>query len=294
MTFRLDPRIPLVWRSPDELQLGVDRAVVRLQKVTRADERMITALKAGITRSGLLMLGASEGASEADLDTLLDSVSDALVPVGPVTPPSRPRVCIDGRGEAARQLAALLQELGCDVETVQDVAPVNFAVIIAHYVIDPQRYGHWLRRDIPHLAVVFTDRGCEIGPVVEPGIGPCLYCIELNRTDLDPQWPAMATQLVSRKAPTEEALAIAELLGFVARLVLTRLNSSGFDRSASARLDATSMYRETETGRSTARRHSLHPKCGCQSLPETAMVASDRPAGVRTQTSSGAGADGRE
>jgi bacteriocin biosynthesis cyclodehydratase domain-containing protein len=294
MTFRLDPRIPLVWRSPNELQLGVDRAVVRLQKVSRADERMITALRAGITRSGLLMLGASEGASEADLDALLDSVSDALLPVGPVTPPSRPRVCIDGSGRAARQLAALLQELGCDVDTVQDSAPVDLAVIIAHYVVDPQRYGHWLRRDIPHLAVVFTDRGSEIGPIVEPGVGPCLYCIELNRTDLDPQWPAMATQLAIRQAPTEEPLAIAELLGCLARLILTRLNSAGFERSTSVGRDATSVYRETETGKTTARRHSLHPKCGCRSLPETATAASSHPAGVRTQTSSRAVVDGRE
>ena len=37
--------------------------------------------------------------------------------------------------------------------------------------------------------------GCSSGPLVTPGRGPCLRCLDLHRCDRDPAWPALLAQL---------------------------------------------------------------------------------------------------
>lgn len=80
MAIRLDPRLPLVWRTPDSLQLGVDRPPVVLSAVSRLDERLLDALGRGISRGGLDMIAATEGATPAHVTQLLDLVRPALLP----------------------------------------------------------------------------------------------------------------------------------------------------------------------------------------------------------------------
>ena len=92
-------------------------------------------------------------------------------------------------------------------------------MLVGHYVLEPARHRRWLRRDIPHLPVVFSDGEIRVGPLVEPGHGPCLYCLELARVDEDPAWPAIACQLVGRDAPTETARASIDVATHVAGLV---------------------------------------------------------------------------
>ncbi|WP_317232827.1 hypothetical protein [Clavibacter capsici] len=80
MAIRLDPRLPLVWRTPDSLQLGVDRPPVVLTAVSRLDERLLAALVQGVSRGGLDMIAATEGATPAQVTQLLDLVRPALLP----------------------------------------------------------------------------------------------------------------------------------------------------------------------------------------------------------------------
>jgi len=48
-----------------------------------------------------------------------------------------------------------------------------------------------------HLVVAVRHGTVVIGPLVIPGRTSCLQCAELHRTDRDPRWPAVATQLVA-------------------------------------------------------------------------------------------------
>ena len=85
-------------------------------------------------------------------------------------------------------------------------------MLVAHHVVRPARYGYWLRRDVPHLAVVFGDTTLTVGPFVQPGAeAPCLCCLDLARQDADPAWQAIATQLAYRPPSSEEP--VARLLG---------------------------------------------------------------------------------
>lgn len=44
---------------------------------------------------------------------------------------------------------------------------------------------------IPHLAVWAGDGRCVVGPLVLPGRSSCLWCLDLGRSDRDPDWAAL-------------------------------------------------------------------------------------------------------
>ncbi len=289
MALRLNPRYPLVWRTPNCVQLGIDRAIVTIGGLTPAHEAVLSALSAGVHRSGAMLLGTAAGASVVEVTHLLDLLEPALLYVpddapAPVTPLPR-TVLVDGHGPTAIRLRVLLANLG-----IEEPSPDNdpeLAVLIGQYVFSPERHGHWLRRDIPHLPVVFSDSAARVGPLVEPGRGPCLTCLELAHVDDDPCWPAMACQLVLREAPSETPRLSFELAARVAGLVQDRLETGRsvlFTRSL--RLDA-------RGGALTASVHRLHERCGCQALPENASVRELLAPALPRTTSSARAVSGR-
>ncbi len=80
-------------------------------------------------------------------------------------------------------------------ERVPDAAPV---VALAQHVVQPRRAAALMAGDIPHLPIVFTGMGAEVGPYVRPGRTPCLACVAAHRRDADPTWPLVAAQLLGR------------------------------------------------------------------------------------------------
>jgi len=268
MALRLNPRYPLVWRTPNCVQLGIDEAVVTINGLTPAHEVVLSALVAGVHRSGAMLLGTLAGASATEVAKLLDLLEPALLYVSddaptPITPQPH-TVFVDGVGPTALRVRVLLANLDIE-EPSADAAP-QLVVLIGQYVLSPERHGHWLRRDIPHLPVIFSDSAARIGPLVEPGQGPCLTCLELAHIDSDPAWPAIACQLAPRQAPSETPRLSFEVAARVAGLVQDRLEtgtSGVFSRSL--RLDAT-------TGAIAPFAHRFHERCGCQSLAENASV----------------------
>src|SRR5258708_5034528 len=135
MVLRLDPRIPLVWRSPDVVQFGIDQPLALLRDVSTADERMLEALAGGVTRSGLSMIGRHAGATEAAVARLFAALRPALLPrQSPSNRPS-PRIAIDGSGRTSDHLAAMLQAGGCVVNGDPGPDTADLAVVFAHYAI---------------------------------------------------------------------------------------------------------------------------------------------------------------
>lgn len=254
MVLILDSRLPLVWRSPSSLQLGVDAPRVVLTEVSEAQERMISAMISGISRSGLGMVASAAGASEDDADALLAAVGPALEterepPLGSVT--------VIGSGATADGIRSTLSAIGASLDPRE---PPSLAILVAHYVIEPEDYGLWLRRDVPHLPVVFGDAEVRIGPLVEPGGGPCLHCLERYRTDADPAWPAIASQLWGRRSAAEGELVSLEVVALASRLAQARLRGSRDAASESLHLDVGS-------GRLSRKQWLPHPDCACLALP---------------------------
>lgn len=61
---------------------------------------------------------------------------------------------------------------------------------------------------LTHLPVVIDEDRVRIGPLVRPGVTPCVGCHDLHRADWDPAWPALLLQL-GRPATGASAAALA-------------------------------------------------------------------------------------
>jgi hypothetical protein len=267
MVVRLDPRYPIVWRSPTSLQIGVAAPRAVLANVSTADERMISALVEGISESGLGMLGRAAGASDADVAALLRRVRPALTEP---TLPSR-RVLVSGAGPTAATIAQAIAARGHSLVTERP----DFVVITAHYVVPPELHGSWLRRDVPHLAVVVLDSGVEVGPIIEPGTGPCLYCGLGDATEADPAWPAMAAQLHGVRSAADTPTTAGEVAALVSRLVAHRLDGGPTARFETLTLDL-------DSGVVSSRVRLRRDDCGCAGLRD--RTETDSPGGAPDAT----------
>ena len=112
---------------------------------------------------------------------------------------------------------------------------------------------------LAHLAVSVRDGTVVVGPLVRPGASPCLNCLDLHRSDRDPDWGAIAAQLHTSPELPEAVTAATVLAGaaFAAEEVLTHI-----DGGRPSTLGAT--VEISAPGRSTRRQWSQHPACGCR------------------------------
>ncbi|GAB3607146.1 hypothetical protein GCM10027413_25550 [Conyzicola nivalis] len=277
MVLKLDPRYPLVWRSPSSLQLGVASPVVVLHEVSTADELMLSALLAGVSKPGLDMIARGGGVDEAAAAALLEAVAPALESPAPERARS---VALVGSGATADRIAATLAAEGVRVSRASEVEAAaavecDLAIAVGHFVLAPDLHGLWLRRDIPHLPVVLSDTSSSVGPMIEPGVGPCLYCLQRYHTDADPAWPALSAQLWGRRSPIETALVAGEIAVAASRAALARLDSGN---AASAHV---STEIDSRSGATTIHTWRPHPECGCTGVSVAARRESGSPAAVR-------------
>ncbi len=288
MIYRLDPRIPVVWRTPSSIQLGIDPPLVVIDDVTDAEERMLAALSVGVTAAGLHLVAKTSAATR---DEFLDIVAPALERSLPDPTPCAVTVC--GRCAFVELLARALAVEAVSVTIVHEFADLpdsrpDLAIVVAPHVIPPAFHGVWLRRDVPHLPIVFAETSSVIGPLVEPGAGACLVCLELHRRDSDPSWPAIATQLLGRGRGADASALLLESAAVVCRIVagLRSLSSANAASTAeSVRIDAVSGARQWTSW-------EAHPGCGCRGIPTLAEdEVGDRASGRRE---SGATAPPRE
>lgn len=257
MVLRLLPATPMVWRTPTSVQLGVDAPVV-IDEVGAGTERLLAALGRGISPSGYAMIARDAGVPVEDAERLLHDLAPVLGTADGSRSPAR--VLVTGSGELAQTLGGLLSDDGV-LAVADDPAPA-LVVLVADWVVPPDDAARWLRRDIPHLPIVTSDRSVTIGPFVEPGRGPCIYCVQLARTDADAAWPAVATQLWGRRAPVHPRIMTMTVAAFAARRIAARLDE-GAAESATA-------WRVSERGATiSAATTRLHPRCSCAAPPES-------------------------
>ena len=256
MVLRLVPDLPLLWRTPTSVQFGSEPVVV-LDDVTEGEDRLLATLAAGISETGFAMLSRSLGVAPDASRALLEALAPVLVTDAAEPLPS---VAVLGDSVLARAVAGLLASHG----VLGAPEEAGLVVLVADWVVAPADHTRWLNRDVPHLPVVVTERAVTVGPLVEPGLGPCLYCVHLSRLDADAAWAAVATQLLGRAPREVGPLEIAETASFVARRVLERLGE-GPGAARSWRLD--------DGGGVSARTWGRHPDCRCGVPAGTDWVA---------------------
>lgn len=109
-----------------------------------------------------------------------------------------------------------------------------------------------------HLVLDIRDGTAVVGPLVHPGGGPCLNCLDLHRRDRDPAWPGLAAQLAG--APPADACAAPTLIaaaGYAAAEVLTFLDGGAPETvGAATEISAPARVRR--------RAWPPHPACTCR------------------------------
>lgn len=272
---RLDPALPLLWRTPEEVQLGVDPALAVL-RVEPGEERLLAALEAGVSGSGYRMLAQAAGVGPDRAEALLAGVAPALARAAA----PRARIAVLGSGAVAREIASQLADRGEFVAAsarqgarggapgaaasgTSGPARLDAVVLVAAGVIAPEDHARWLRRDVAHLPVVVRERAAEVGPWVQPGRGPCLYCVHLARAEADPSWPALAIQLWGRPHPALERRAVAEIAAFAGRRLDAALGEALRPDDDHDDAEAVSWRIDLLDGTVSERRWRRHPDCLC-------------------------------
>jgi hypothetical protein len=144
----------------------------------------------------------------------------------------------------------------------RNIEAIDCAVLIGQQVIAPKRYARWLNRDVPHIAIVFDTEGVWVSPVIVPGKSPCLFCLERLRTDEDPNWPVLASQLTTSKTRMDDAGSQLFAAGLAVQKVLAQVDAiAGFDWNEVQRIG----YRlDRASGQITELKWPEHAECGCR------------------------------
>jgi hypothetical protein len=146
----------------------------------------------------------------------------------------------------------------------------DLVIVVEHAVADAGAAGSLLAADIPHLSVVVGEAGATVGPLVVPGSGPCLRCLDLHRTDRDPAWPQVLAQLLSgRPGAGPEESSCASLTAALACLqALGQLDGVRRPAAVAATLEV-----ELPDGLISRRDWPAHPACGCHWPPAVPPTA---------------------
>lgn len=182
---------------------------------------------------------------------------------------ARRRVLVTGPGRLATELAQTLTAAGVGTVDLSPqpppaqragAAPADLVVLVRPAAADSLAAEGLLAADVAHLAVVVREAGVTVGPLVLPGAGPCLRCLDLHRTDRDPGWPRLLAQLPGRGGVADAGETASARLGagLAALQVLTHLDGRARPAAVGATLEI-----DLPDGLVARRPWPVHPGCGC-------------------------------
>ena len=256
-------------RRDGGIQLGTDPlGGVVLDGLTPDDLAVLARIDGVSTHEDLTAHPRRAGAVSPRAERLLGVLAAAGLVTGPVpTSPSGTHVVlVDGRGAVARGLAGQLADIGVgwvragpyavDAADASGARP-DLVLLVGQDPIAPCRARPLRARGIRHLVVSLAETTATIGPLVTPGLSPCVECLDRSRADRDPAWPAtLATPTVGPPETVACDPALAALVTGIAAAV------------AVAALDGQCPGGVTlEVGlpwpRVVQRQWPVHPGCGC-------------------------------
>ena len=261
---QIDPNLSIVWRSPSELQIGAPRAIAVVTGVGPWELEIVERLRAGVELAELRDRAAqrSDPLASRRLEVVVASLERAL---SSARHPNEVelRVALVGEDWSRPRLERAIGGIGLQLT---DLASADVAVLSASFVVRPEHYQPLLAADRRHLPVIFDDDRVRVGPLIVPGRGPCVYCLERAQVDLDENWPAVAAQLQRRVAPSARTVLVTAAAVEVAFML------SAFVRGEPVADRVTTLTRHGMRVRSEA---APHPNCKCHSLEEIARVLAD-------------------
>ncbi|GAB3128787.1 hypothetical protein GCM10027289_08960 [Tsukamurella serpentis] len=270
MRQRLDPYLTVVVRPPTLVQLGASATGA---PVLAPPPWLTPDVTAGLLRWMQRYRSPRElGNRAADLGMTDDDVRRLMDVLGEhgllqSEPPRQPlHVYLHGRGPVADAVLGELSALDAvtvSAGTSRSWSPqgrrVDLAVLTDALSPDPVLVQRLMRERLPHLPVLLRDGAGVIGPLVLPGAGPCLRCLDRTRTDADPGWPTLACQLFGRSGR-----ASAQVLRVTAAVTAQQVDAIASGRCESPEPpDVLGCTLEVEGSAIAVRQWFMHPGCGC-------------------------------
>jgi len=160
---------------------------------------------------------------------------------------------------AAHVAAEAVHRLVPDVRTACPVDP-DLVLLVSAQVPDAPAGVPLVQAGTTHLPVVVRPDHVVVGPLVVPGRGACLHCVDLHHSDVDPG-VADAVRLLRRGAGRVRAPGAATA-ALVVGLAAVLAAGSG------PALRAGVEVRVGAGGSTVWRRWSAHPTCGCVGWPD--------------------------
>ena len=222
----------------------------RATVVVRGNDRAAAHVAVGLAAAGL---GAVVLEGPDRLTTLAD-----VTPVGPFEPQ------VSWRGEVSE----VVRRLGAHPTVVGRRTKRPAVVVLCSAAdsdlpwTDPELADDLLGDGLPHLAVAVSGDAARVGPLVIPGLTPCLWCVDRRACDADAAWPALADQLRLRhsRARAQSGVLAATAGAFAVAQVLQLVDAP--DTAAPVCADAQVEFRAPDC-LSRVLRVVRHPVCGC-------------------------------
>ncbi|MEO9329923.1 hypothetical protein [Gordonia aurantiaca] len=285
---RIRPGTPILVRPGNRVHVGIDPAgsvIIELDVAISAHSvaAMLRLLEQPCTPEALMRRASAAGLAADEIVELLDGLATAgrTLPhpdeiASRATSSDEFRIQIHGQGPLAELLGASLRAQGLSVNRMMrrrpdgslDTVDTELVILSDFLVHDPRVVFALTKARIPHLMVRVRDGVGIVGPLVLPGLSSCLMCADHHRSDLDPDWPAMAVQLIRVPGDPDPALvrptaAIAH--GQIVRL-MDALRSPSGDTAARREPELLNQVLEfrDDPVRMSSRRWSPHPNCDCR------------------------------
>lgn len=171
---------------------------------------------------------------------------------------SQPTVSLLGRGTIVGILRAQAHRCGMRVLPASEQG-VDITVLLASPAIAMHDAQEWAGSNRAHLPVVVRPGYASIGPLVARRGGPCLHCLDLARTDRDPDWPSVLGSMASRSLGTGPPISSnSEVTSAVAALttMILRAHAEGLQVPEGVAWDL-----HPPSPVVTAHRWERHPRC---------------------------------
>lgn len=271
--YKIHPHISFLWLTPTSVQFGAEAPVVTLPSISPGEERIISALLAGVSDVSLSAIAEDAEVTPQELHTLLACLEPAMIRSPQPPAPTRLRIAIDGNGQFAEIFSQKLLRHDHSVafSTAANMSGCDVAFLVGQHAIEPHRAGAWLRRDVTHVPIIFGDRFVRVGPVIgSKNIeSPCMQCLFMHAIDENPNWLTLASQLVHRPSASENLLMSEEIAVALVRW-LTNPSQGLITHQEVLVIDS-------HTGKSNVVRYDVHPECACLALPRNVSVLDLRP-----------------
>lgn len=259
MVLKLNPDIPAVWLSPQTLRFGFDEPLLVLEELNTGEEQLVSLLQHGTTAGAYRMFATRMGVSADNANTLLEALQPLFLPPQP-PPPVTYRLI--GEPALIDSLSTLLLKEQPETQarpSVRKPQPeLPLTISISRFLAFSSLGQETLSNNTAHLPIVLGDQSVWVGPVILPGIVPCLYCIERAEVSREPHLATMIVQLLEPRTQASDPA----LLRFAAALTAERISTFrlGEASNVACRIKLNGQQQFTE--------YEFSPECLCSRATE--------------------------